>query len=79
MNFDTKARILAALPGKDAGHLAEEDMTSLGAAAKACKVHCVGHGHTDMNWMWSWPKAHNSRGVKHFYTQKPITGLFRNV
>lgn len=26
-------------------------------AAKAFTVHLVGHGHIDMNWMWSWPET----------------------
>ncbi|MBM3494558.1 MAG: alpha-mannosidase, partial [Armatimonadetes bacterium] len=27
----------------------------LEARAKALKVHCVGHSHIDMNWLWTWP------------------------
>lgn len=25
--------------------------------AKSFTIHCVGHGHIDMNWMWSWPET----------------------
>ena len=36
---------------------AERAMAPMGKAAKTCTVHCVGHGHIDMNWMWSWPET----------------------
>jgi len=36
---------------------AEELMAPIGAAAKEYTVHCVGHAHIDMNWMWSWPET----------------------
>ncbi|MCX7591860.1 MAG: glycosyl hydrolase-related protein, partial [Kiritimatiellae bacterium] len=29
----------------------------LAALAKSYVVHCVGHAHIDMNWMWSWPET----------------------
>ncbi len=29
----------------------------IGRAAKTYTIHCVGHGHIDMNWMWSWPET----------------------
>ncbi len=29
----------------------------LSAAAKSYTMHCVGHAHIDMNWMWSWPET----------------------
>jgi alpha-mannosidase len=29
----------------------------MGAAAKGYTLHCVGHAHIDMNWMWSWPET----------------------
>ncbi len=35
----------------------ETDLAPIGKAAKAYTVHCVGHGHIDMNWMWSWPET----------------------
>lgn len=36
---------------------AEADMAAIGKAAKEYTIHCVGHGHIDMNWMWSWPET----------------------
>ena len=36
---------------------AEALLAPLGAAAKQYTVHCVGHAHIDMNWMWSWPET----------------------
>lgn len=35
----------------------EQALVPLSAAAKAFKVHCVGHAHIDMNWMWGWPET----------------------
>ncbi len=35
----------------------EKGLAPIGKAAKAYTVHCVGHGHIDMNWMWSWPET----------------------
>ena len=36
---------------------AEAILAPLGEAAKSYVVHCVGHAHIDMNWMWSWPET----------------------
>ncbi len=36
---------------------AEEILSPIGAVAKTYTVHCVGHAHIDMNWMWSWPET----------------------
>jgi len=36
---------------------AEALLAPIGQAAKRYTVHCVGHGHIDMNWMWSWPET----------------------
>lgn len=36
---------------------AEALLAPVGAAAKGYTIHCVGHGHIDMNWMWSWPET----------------------
>ena len=30
---------------------------AIGERAKAYTIHNVGHGHIDMNWMWSWPET----------------------
>ncbi len=36
---------------------AEREMEPIGQDAKTYRIHCVGHGHIDMNWMWSWPET----------------------
>jgi len=36
---------------------AEQILAPIGKAAKKYTVHCVGHAHIDMNWMWSWPET----------------------
>ncbi|MCX7800638.1 MAG: hypothetical protein N2109_09875 [Fimbriimonadales bacterium] len=36
---------------------AEGLLAPVGRAAKGHTVWCVGHGHIDMNWMWSWPET----------------------
>ena len=36
---------------------AENTLGPLGKVAKSYTVHCVGHAHIDMNWMWSWPET----------------------
>ena len=35
----------------------ENDLDDVGQLAKTYTIHCVGHGHIDMNWMWSWPET----------------------
>ncbi len=35
----------------------EKALLETSRAAKAFTVHLVGHGHIDMNWMWSWPET----------------------
>ncbi|HEY3418505.1 MAG TPA: glycoside hydrolase family 38 C-terminal domain-containing protein [Armatimonadota bacterium] len=35
----------------------EAVLAPLGKAAKAYTIHCVGHAHIDMNWMWNWPET----------------------
>lgn len=32
---------------------AEKIMSPIGALAKKHTIHCVGHAHIDMNWMWT--------------------------
>jgi len=46
---------LEALAG--ALHEAEAKLAEIGVEAKKRHIHCVGHGHIDMNWMWSWPET----------------------
>ena len=41
----------------EAVYAAEAAMAPIGQAAKQYAIHCVGHGHIDMNWMWSWPET----------------------
>jgi alpha-mannosidase len=36
---------------------AEKALTPVSKEAKTFTIHCVGHGHIDMNWMWSWPET----------------------
>ncbi len=36
---------------------AEAILAPIGEAAKAYTIHCCGHGHIDMNWMWGWPET----------------------
>lgn len=36
---------------------AESILAPIGKVAKTYTIHCVGHGHIDMNWMWSWPET----------------------
>src|SRR5688572_28066332 len=35
----------------------EEALQGIAQVAKQYTVHLVGHGHIDMNWMWSWPET----------------------
>ncbi len=35
----------------------ESALGPVSKTAKSYTVHCVGHGHIDMNWMWSWPET----------------------
>ncbi len=35
----------------------ESVLAPIGEAAKGFEIVCVGHGHIDMNWMWSWPET----------------------
>jgi alpha-mannosidase len=36
---------------------AEQLLQPIGAAAKKYTIHCIGHAHLDMNWMWDWPET----------------------
>ena len=36
---------------------AEAVLAPVAAVAKTYTIHCVGHAHIDMNWMWSWPET----------------------
>jgi len=37
--------------------LVESILAPLAPTAKSYTIHCVGHAHIDMNWMWSWPET----------------------
>ncbi|MCL2701800.1 MAG: glycosyl hydrolase-related protein [Phycisphaerae bacterium] len=39
---------------------AETLLEPIARLAKTFTVHCVGHAHIDMNWMWSWPETVNT-------------------
>ncbi len=50
----------AAVAGKGRNEvlrLAEETLQPISAVAKQYTIHCVGHAHIDMNWMWDWPET----------------------
>jgi alpha-mannosidase len=36
---------------------AEAILAPIGSFAKNYTVHCIGHAHIDMNWMWNWPET----------------------
>ncbi len=36
---------------------AEALLAPIGDEAKTYTIHCCGHGHIDMNWLWSWPET----------------------
>ncbi len=38
---------------------AEDTLAPIGKVAKEYTVHCCGHAHIDMNWMWNWPETVN--------------------
>ncbi|MFO7956654.1 MAG: glycoside hydrolase family 38 C-terminal domain-containing protein [Candidatus Brocadiia bacterium] len=41
----------------DAVRQAEDMLAPVAEVAGQYTVHCVGHAHIDMNWMWSWPET----------------------
>ncbi len=36
---------------------AEGILAPLGPSAKEYTIHCAGHAHIDMNWLWNWPET----------------------
>ena len=38
---------------------AEKMLAPIGKAAKEYTIHCCGHAHIDMNWMWPWQETVN--------------------
>jgi alpha-mannosidase len=37
----------------------EEILAPIGKVARKYTIHCCGHAHIDMNWMWGWPETVN--------------------
>jgi len=35
----------------------EKTLAPIGKIAKNYTIHCIGHAHIDMNWLWSWPET----------------------
>lgn len=52
--FDTHTGLSGLI---DAIKSAEQILAPIGEEAKKYTIQCVGHGHIDMNWMWSWPET----------------------
>ena len=54
---------------------AEKILDPIGKTAKQYTIHCCGHAHIDMNWMWPWPEtvsvAHDT-----FYTVDKLMDEF---
>ena len=53
----------------------ENILAPVGKTAKEYTIHCVGHAHIDMNWMWSWPDTANCAHDT-FYTINKIMDEF---
>ncbi len=53
-NVDARGEIAAL---SEALAQVEGMLHEIGELAKSYKLHCVGHGHIDMNWMWSWSET----------------------
>ncbi len=56
----------------------ENILAPIGEEAKKYTVHCVGHAHIDMNWMWSWPETVNAAHDT-FYTIDKIMDEYPEV
>ncbi len=52
-----------------------EALAPIGKEAKKYKIHCIGHAHIDMNWMWSWPETANDAHDT-FYTVDKLMDEF---
>ena len=60
--------------GQDYGEVLEV-LAPIGREAKTYKIHCIGHAHIDMNWMWSWPETANDAHDT-FYTVDKLMDEF---
>jgi len=47
----------ARLPLEGAIDRAEALLAPIGTRAKQYTIHCIGHAHIDMNWLWNWPET----------------------
>ncbi|MBQ0105331.1 MAG: alpha-mannosidase [Armatimonadetes bacterium] len=56
----------------------EDILAPIGEEAKNYTIHCVGHAHIDMNWMWSWPETVNAAHDT-FYTINRIMDEYPEV
>jgi len=56
----------------------EKILSPIGKVAKEYNIHCVGHAHIDMNWMWAWPETVNAAHDT-FYTIDKIMDEFEDV
>jgi len=56
----------------------ENILAPIGKVAKEYTIHCVGHAHIDMNWMWSWPDTANCAHDT-FYTANKIMEEYPEV
>ncbi len=52
-----KNALISGESAKRAVPIAEGMLAPMSEAAKQYAIHCVGHGHIDMNWMWNWPET----------------------
>lgn len=57
---------------------AEEIMSPIGKAAKEYKVHCCGHAHIDMNWLWPWQETVSATHDT-FATADKLMDIFPNL
>lgn len=53
----------------------ENILAPIGKVAKEYNIHCIGHAHIDMNWMWSWPETVNNAHDT-FYTVTKLMGEY---
>lgn len=52
-----KLSVGGAIDVKSVVNEAEQLLSPIGKAAKEYTIHCCGHAHIDMNWMWDWPET----------------------
>ena len=52
-----RAALSAGSTAEQAVNEAETLLKPIGEVAKNFTIHCIGHAHIDMNWMWAWPET----------------------